>query len=150
MNALYIVCSDGVAFIYPPIHLSHTYTSIHPYLSIHLFISSIPLFTDSSICHLSIIYHLFHQFTYYPFIHLSTYPSMHPSIHPSALLLIHHPSVFHLSTYTLTSLTPHPFQLCSSVCLAYPLIHRPILLSINPSVAPTLCQLAGCFPPLIG
>lgn len=106
MNALYIVCSDGVAFIYPPIHLSHTYTSIHPYLSIHLFISSIPLFTDSSICHLSIIYHLFHQFTYYPFIHLSTYPSMHPSIHPS-IHLLSYSSIIRLSfIYLPTHLLP--------------------------------------------
>lgn len=132
MNALYIVCSDGVVFIYPPIHLSHTYTSIHPYLSIHLFISSIPLFTDSSICHLSIIYSINS-----PIIHSSIYPLIHPCIRPSIHLLSYSSiirlSFIYLPTHLLPSL-PTRFSYLF-ICL----LSLPIDPSTHPSIHKSVC-----------
>lgn len=121
---------------HPSIHPPHTYTSVHPRLSVHLFTSSMPLFTDSfvsSIHPLSSILsiHLL------PILHLSTYPSMHPAIHPPVHLLTHS-SIISLSftyppTYVPPSLPTHFIYLfIRSLGLA-------IDLSAHPSIHKSLC-----------
>ena len=154
----------------PPSHHPSTHPFTHPSIkpSIHqtiyqninpsLYLSVLPLFTNASIylsfIHLSPTHPSSVSFFISSSFYLSTYPSTHPLIYPCS----HHPPTHPPAHLFIRSSIPYPSLstsppihlsfVCSYTHLTYLSTYLPIhLLSINPSIAPSLSQLAQ--PPSI-